>query len=231
MNPKSRTFFLAAPLLLIATVFCVTWAFSFLLPPLFLAIPLLLAYYGFIWGSVALYQRRLAKGEDGPVLKYAELRPSYARLTAWMLAWTIAYPLLAGAVVAVRIMWSLPAGFIALGVLFALVNGPSEEIFWRLLLERAGRDGGLSTSRRLWYASTVFSAWHFVFVVFLLPAGAVAMALVLTLGSTFVAGLLWMRVYQKTANMFPNILSHTVLNALVIWPSVAFTVQDLMPLH
>ena len=229
MNPRSRTFFLAAPLLLIATVFCVTWAFSFFLPPILLAVPLLLAYYGFIWGSVAWYRRRLAGNE--PVLKRAELRPSHARLTAWMLAWTIGYPIVAGAYSAARVVPLLPPAWMAAGLAFSLVNGPSEEIFWRLLLERAGRDGGFSPSRRLWYASAVFSAWHFVFVVFLMPPSAVGQAMAMVLGSTFVAGLLWMLVYQKTGNMFPNILSHTVLNALVIWPAIATTVLGLVVIH
>lgn len=106
-------------------------------------------------------------------------------------------------------------------------NGPSEEIFWRLLLERAGRDGGVSQKVRLWYSSAVFGSWHFIFIVFLFPPEMRAAALSAAITSTFVAGVLWMIVYQKSGNMFPDIFAHTVTNVLVVFPAAATTMLSL----
>lgn len=223
----SKKIFFAGPLALIAFVFCVTWIFSYFLEPLYLCIPLLLAYYSFIWGFVAYYRQRIAKND--PVLKAQEFKPGFSGLTRWMLGWTIAYPLIVGGISFLWIAPRLPWIFILLGGVFSLVNGPSEEVFWRLLMERAGKDGGVGQKTRLWYGSAIFGAWHFVFVVFLMPARTIGPALGLTLSSTFVAGLLWMIVYQKTRNMFPLVFSHVLLNFLLIWPSTALVVLGLAP--
>jgi len=227
-HKMQRALFFGSPWVLMIFVFSVTLAFSISLNPLLLSLPLLLAYYTSIWGFVFYYQRRFA-GKDR-VLKRSELRPAYSGLSLWMLIWTIGYPILVGGICLVAVMPRLAWYWIVAGFFFALVNGPSEEIFWRIFLERAGKDAGISQKTRLWYGSSVFGAWHFIFVLFLIPPQARALAMVTTLSSTFVAGLLWMMVYQKTGKMFPNIASHAALNFLVIFPTTAATMLGLMPL-
>lgn len=222
---QARLVFYASPLALIGIVFAVTLLCSSILTPLLLSLPLLLTYYALIWAFVATYQARLA-GDD-PLLKTSELRPSFRRLSLWMLLWTVAYPLLSGfqsfRLMAPCLSW----GWLLLGVVFSLINGPSEEIFWRLFLERAGKDGAVGQKVRLWYSSAVFGSWHFIFIVFLLPPEVRIPALVATIASTFIAGVLWMLVYQKSGNMFPNIFAHSIANVLVVWPAAANTILAL----
>jgi membrane protease YdiL (CAAX protease family) len=222
---QSRLVFFVGPVLLIATVFLVTLLFSTILTPLWLTLPLLAAYYAVIWLFVAMYQRILAG--DEPVLKRAELRPAFRGLSLWMLLWTVAYPILSGAHSFRLLAPCLSWGWLVVGIVFSVVNGPSEEIFWRLLLERSGRDGGLSQQVRLWYSSAMFGSWHFIFIVFLFPPELRTAALIATITSTFVAGLLWMIVYQRSGNMFPDIFAHTVTNVLVVFPAAATTMLSL----
>lgn len=227
LQKRGRRVFFGGGFALMAVVFCVTLVFSLFLPPLYLSIPLLAAYYGVIWSTVYWYGKKAGPG--GGVLKREEFRPTFAGLSTWMLAWVIAYPLVVGVPVFIWIAPRLPGLFIALGVLFSLINGPSEEIFWRLMMERAGRDAGISPKTRLWYSSAVFASWHFIFIIFLLPRIAWPAALATTLSSTFIAGLLWMKIYQKTANMFALAFSHALVNLFIIWPATASTVLGVSP--
>jgi membrane protease YdiL (CAAX protease family) len=224
-NPRRAFWF--SPLLLIASVFAVTLFFSRFLEPLFLTAPLLCAYYGFIWLSIWRYGRNTPK--DGALLRKSEFRITLKGFSAWMILWIAAYPFAAGIPAFLATAPPVPWGWILAGIPFALVNGPSEEIFWRLYLERSGRDAGASEGTRLWYSSAVFSSWHFIFVVFLFPAKLVAPALVSVLVTTFISGLLWMKVYQRTGNIFADIASHAVLNVLMIWPASAAIVLGVSP--
>ncbi|HPA73178.1 MAG TPA: CPBP family intramembrane metalloprotease [Spirochaetota bacterium] len=224
-NPQ-RAFWLS-PILLIGFVFAVTLVFSRFLDPLPLTVPLLFAYYGFIWFSIWRYGRRCPvndalSGKDA-------FRMTLHGLSPWMIAWTTVYPLAAGIPSFLATAPPVPWGWLLAGIPFALVNGPSEEIFWRLYLERAGRDSGIGEKTRLWYSSAVFMSWHFIFVVFLFPAKLVVPALVPVFATTFISGLLWMKVYQRTGNIVPNIFSHAVLNVLMIWPATAGIVLGVSP--
>lgn len=224
-NPRHS--FWISPLLLIAFVFTVTLFFSRYLDPLHLAVPLTSAYYGFIWLSIWRYGGNRAQGDA--LLNRKEFRITFRGLSPWMLLWTVAYPLAAGIPSFLATAPPVPWGWLLMGIPFALVNGPSEEIFWRLYLERAGRDAGIREGVQLWYSSAVFSSWHFIFIVFLFPAKLIVPALASVFATTFISGLLWMKVYQRTGNIIPNIVSHTVLNVLMIWPASAGIVLGVSP--
>ena len=224
---KHRNIFFAAPLMLIGIVFTVTFIFSRFLETIFLSIPLLCAYYGTIWGFIAIYQRKF--GQSNPVLKYSELKPGFTGLAIWMVLYTTVYPLLTGFFSFFRYSADLPLTWILLGIPFCLVNGPSEEIFWRLFMERLGVDGKISANGRLIYSSVIFGLWHFIFVIFLIPKERMVMVLLATIAITTIAGFFWMIIYQKSRNMFPNIFSHTILNFLQIWPWLTSTILGLNP--
>jgi membrane protease YdiL (CAAX protease family) len=224
-NPRRAFWF--SPLLLIAFVFAVTLFFSRFLEPLLLTAPLLCAYYGFIWFSIWRYGRNAP--ESDALLKKVEFRATLKGLAPWMLLWIAVYPFTAGIASFLATAPPVPWGWLLAGIPFALVNGPSEEIFWRLYLERAGRDAGAGEGTRLWYSSAVFSSWHFIFVVFLFPEKLIVPALIPVLVTTFISGLLWMKVYQRTENIFANMFSHAVLNVLMIWPASAAIVLGVSP--
>jgi len=227
VQKKIHLLFFAAPIALITIVFFVTYTFSRFLDPLGLCIPLLVAYYGTIWSFIGIYQKKMSGGN--PVLKYSELKPSFKRLGLWMLIWTIGYPVIVGLLAFYRYAPNLTWIWIIIGVPFSLINGPSEEIFWRLFMERIGKDGALNKNIRLIYSSVTFGLWHFIFVIFLMPKDKILIILPMAIGITTLAGFLWMMVYQKTGNMFPNIFSHSVLNFLQIWPWAASSILGANP--
>lgn len=226
-NISSRFIFFLAPVFLIAAVFFVTFLFSFFLKPLLLSVPLLISYYGIIWGFIVIYQNKyLAKKA---LLQKKEIFPSFRELSFWMVLWTGVYPFAVGLPLFIFYGKYLSMPWILLGVIFSLINGPSEESFWRLFMERAGQEGGVGQKTRLWYSSAVFSSWHFIFILFLFPKEMFLYSLVFTIAITLISGLLWMVVYQKTKNIFPNFFSHTVLNFLMIWPFGAATILGTLP--
>jgi membrane protease YdiL (CAAX protease family) len=101
----------------------------------------------------------------------------------------------------------------------ALINGPTEEVFWRACMEEVGKNAGASEKHRLWYGSIVFALWHTAFVLHLYPhdntwwiawAGIIAM--------TFSSGLIWMWVMHKSERLVPQALYHSVANFLFIFP-------------
>ena len=226
MTSISRLQFYTAPFLLIQVVFLTTFIFSYILEPPLLAIPLLVSYYSVIWIFVGYYNACIT--DNGPILsREVLLDPGYRYLKPWMIFWTLIYPFLVGIPSIYLACQKLPHFWFLLAIPFAAVNGPSEEIFWRLYMDRVGANGGISRRVRLWYSSVVFASWHFVFVVFLLPEHLLIPGLLSAISSTFLAGLLWMMVYQKTGKMFPNMLSHAILNLLVIGPQTAMAMLGL----
>ena len=224
---KSGKIFYLSPAILIFIVLIINGICSLWLTPLLLTIPLLFSYYASIWISILLY-KKTASGQN-PVIIGKKLKPDYTRFTAWMYLWDCIYPLVSGIPVFILLGALLPLHWLLVGILFSIINAPSEEAYWRIFLERAGRDAGLSEKTRLWYSSTLFSLWHFIFIVFLFPPQIILPSLMGTLIMTFISGLLWMKVYQETENMFANILSHAVLNFLMIWPAGATIVLGLNP--
>jgi len=227
-SDKARVVFFLSPLLLILFVFCVTFVFRNFLPPLLLSIPLMVSYYGYIWFSMFWYRRTIAGNES--VFKDSEFRPGFHGLAPWMIIWNFVYPMAAGIIIFSIITPHLSAQWILLGVPFALINGPSEEIYWRLFLERSGTDGVVLQKIRLWYSSAVFSLWHFIYLFFLMPRGRFMLDLMIVLPITLVTGLLWMLVYQKTRNIFSNIFCHAAINFLFIWPWGAAAILGVNPL-
>ena len=215
-NKSARLFFYFSPVMLIAIVFTVTYIFHFFLEPLYLVIPLLITYYSYIWLSILAYNHIF--GSEKKVFAKKDFIFHVHGFAPWMYFWIFAYPFLAGGFVFYQMAPHISAYWILGGIPFSLINGPSEETFWRLFLERCGVDAGLSKQTRLWYSSAIFSSWHFIFIIFLFPAQQIPFALIMTLGTTFFAGLLWMIVYQKTGTIIHNYTSHVVLNFLMICP-------------
>ena len=228
-NKKIKIIFFILPIGLIASVFLVTYMFSFYLDPVLLSIPLMAAYYIYVWCSIDFYRRRV-RGKDS-LFKADEFKRGYSGLSLWMYLWTVAYPLIIGTSIFIYLLPHIPWFWLIPGIFFAMINGPSEEIFWRLLMERIGTDAGLGKNTRLYYSSAVFSLWHFIFVVFLFPEKIIFHTLVSVHIITFIAGLLWMMVYQKTKNILPDILSHAYLNFFYIWPWTVCSILGLGPIN
>lgn len=228
-NKSKKILFFILPVGLIASVFLTTCLFSFYLGPVLLSIPLMATYYIYVWGGVYFYRRNVA--ESDPLFKAGEFNRGFRGLTFWMYLWTVAYPLILGTSIFIYLFPHIPWYWLIPGFFFAVINGPSEEIFWRLLMERIGDDAGIGRKMRLFYSSALFSLWHFIFIVFLFPPKIIFHTLIAVHAMTFIAGLLWMMVYQKTKNIFPDILSHAYLNFFYIWPWTVCSILGLGPLN
>ncbi len=229
MTKPAKYLFYLSPVFLIVFVFTITYILHFFLPPVILSLPLTISYYSYIWMTIMIYNRRY--GKDKPVLARGLFTWSLQGFTPWMYFFIFIYPFAAGGAMFHQNAPLLSWQWIAAGIPFSLINGPSEEIYWRLFLDRCGKDAGLDAKTRLWYSTALFAPWHFIFIVFLFPAALVPVSLAMTIITTFIAGLLWMIVFQKTGTILHNITSHAILNFLMIWPWAAASVLGMNPLQ
>ena len=112
-------------------------------------------------------------------------------------------------------------------ILAAIMNGPSEEIFWRACMEDAGKNAGVSEKGRLIFAPVAFSLWHTAFVIHLFPwdqtwwivwGGIIMM--------TLSSGLIWHWVMHRSGRLVPQCFYHASANFLSIFPMILITVMQ-----
>ena len=113
-------------------------------------------------------------------------------------------------------------------ILASIINGPSEEIYWRGCLDEAGKNAGISKKIRLIYAPLIFSLWHTAFVYHLVPHdgnwfGFWGMIVV----TTWISGVIWMWVLQKTKRLIPQCFYHALANFFSVFPMILITVLKL----
>ena len=107
----------------------------------------------------------------------------------------------------------------------SVINGPSEEIFWRACMDDAGKNAGLSEKTRLIYAPIAFGFWHTAFVIHLFPWNATWwIAWVSVILMTWSSGLIWMWIMHRSGRLIPQSILHSCGNFLSIFPMIIITV-------
>jgi len=220
----SKIFFWVIPWTIPVIVTLVTYLFYPLVAHLNLVwLPLLCIYWGVIWGYTLLYRKM-----RGGVFDRDRFKPTL--LLQGDHLW-LQYLLNYGPLV-----YNIPLFFLNyaphlsifmyLAILGASVmNGPSEEIFWRACMDDAGKNAGVSEKGRLIFAPIAFSLWHTAFVIHLFPFDAtwwIWYGAVLLM--TWSSGIIWLWVMQKSGRLVPQIFIHSCANFFGIFPMVLVTV-------
>jgi membrane protease YdiL (CAAX protease family) len=113
---------------------------------------------------------------------------------------TKSYPIFSEGVGRVYELRTVPSYFIALALVFPI--GPGEEIYWRGLIQRRLSEK-LGSGIGLLAATCAYALIH-------LPT--LDIPLILT---AFIGGLVWGYIYERTASLFPVILSHVLFDLLI----------------
>jgi hypothetical protein len=222
---SARLFFYLAAILIPLIVGIGTFAFYPFVDD-WLWLPLILLYWITIWSATFIYHRKF-----GNVFKSGWLEPTLKLRgdKVW-----IQYLLLYG-----NLVYAVPLYFVnyfshlsgkMLLVLFlvSFINGPSEEIFWRGCMESAGERAGFSPQKRLVLAPILFSLWHTAFVLHLYPWNdSWFMGWALILVTTWLSGVIWLVVLQKSQRLFPQMVMHSVANFFSVFPMLLITVMGL----
>jgi hypothetical protein len=189
-------------------------------------IPLLVIYWGTIW-SYTLYYRH----KRGGVFGAERFRLSF-KLQGDLL-W-LQYALVYGPLVWAVPLWvvnylpQLTANMAAVMLLASVVNGPSEEIYWRACLEDAGKAAGVSQKKRLLLAPIMFALWHTAFLIHIFPFDENwILAWAATMFTTWISGTIWMWVLHRSGRLVPQCLYHGCANFLNVFPAIAITVLHL----
>jgi len=223
----SKIFFFIIPFMIPVIVTLVTYLFYPLTEATDLTwLPLLFIYWATIWTFTLVYRYKRGEVFNKERFKFT-LKLKGERV--WL-----QYLLVYG-----PFIYSIPLFFInyatklslamyAVILLASIVNGPSEEIFWRACLEDAGKGAGVSERNRLIFAPIVFALWHTAFVIHLFPwdqdwilwwGGIMVM--------TWTSGLIWMWVMHRSGRLMPQTTYHACANFLSIFPMFLVTVLGL----
>ena len=114
-------------------------------------------------------------------------------------------------------------------IIASVINGPSEEIYWRACMEDVGINAGVSQRGRLAFAPVAFALWHTAFVIHLFPhneywffswCGIILM--------TWTSGFIWHWVLHRSDRLVPQILYHSCANFLSIFPMMLVEILPLL---
>ncbi|MCP4005080.1 MAG: CPBP family intramembrane metalloprotease [bacterium] len=227
-DPFSRRFFFIVPWTVPIVVAGLTYLFrAGGMQPGSIWVPLLIIYWTTIWSYTLYYRRR-----RGGVFNRERFRLSLKLRGDHLF---LQYLLVYGPLIWTVPLWAtnyLPhlTTNMALAILVAsLINGPSEEIYWRACLDDAGKAAGVSERRRLTLAPIMFAFWHTAFVIHLFPLdknwifawGAVLLA-------TWISGTIWLWVMHRSGRLVPQCVYHGCTNFFSVFPAVTITVLHLM---
>lgn len=219
----SRVFFWAVPFTVPALVAGLTWPFYAVCSARMIWLPLILVYWSIIW-AYSLAYRVMRGGVFSPTRFKLTFRLQGAHLT-------LQYVLIYG-----PLLWAVPLFFVKYAgalspamygaiLVASLINGFSEEVYWRACLDDAGRNAGVAESRRLLFMPVAFAFWHTAFVIHLYPwnrswwaacAGIMVM--------TWLSGLIWLWVMHRSGRLIPQCIYHASANFLSIFPMLLIDV-------
>lgn len=217
----SKIFFFVIPWTVPLIVILLTYLFYPAFKPLNLVwLPLIIIYWGTIWGYSLLYNKK-----RGGVFSTGEFyKPTLALKGDYL--W-LQYLLVYGSIALSIIRFIIAAGdysFFTISmwvviIILSIINGPTEETYWRACMEIVGRNAGASPLKRLIYSSITFGFWHTAFVWHLVPwdsqwwiywAGVMA--------TTILSGLIWCWSLQRSERNVPNCISHGFANVFNVFP-------------
>jgi len=115
----------------------------------------------------------------------------------------------------------------ALFAITAIINGPTEEVFWRACMDDAGKNAGISERGRLIFAPIAFAFWHTAFVIHLFPWGSgwwtfYGSILLMTWSS----GIIWLWVMHRSERLVPQCVYHACANFLSVFPMMIVSVMN-----
>jgi hypothetical protein len=223
IDSYSQFFYRYLPFSVPVIVFLLTYIFVPFCPYTLLWLPLILIYWTTIWTYTILYQKRrggvFTKERFQSTLK---LQGKYL----W-LQYLLNYGNLIYAIPLFIINYSSDLSLNMYLALFAasIINGPSEEIYWRACLDEAGKNAGLTEKKRLIITPIMFALWHTAFVYHLYPRDATwFVAWLGILIMTWSSGILWHWVMHRSKRVIPQCISHACGNFLSIFPLILITI-------
>lgn len=226
----SKLYYFTIPFLTPIIVTLTTFIFYPFCPSEFIWLPLLLIYWTTIWIFAIIYQKKRGNVFNKTRFKISlKLEGKYLKLQ-----YLLVYGPLLYAIPLFIINYSKDLSlmmYIAL-ILASIINGPSEEIFWRACLDEVGKNAGYSEKFRLIYTPIVFALWHTAFVVHLAPwipniMDSVFLFWVMIIGMTWSSGIIWHWVMLKSGRLVPQCIYHACANFLNIFPMILLNVIQL----
>ncbi len=189
-------------------------------------LPLLFIYWGTIWGYTLLYKKKRGGVFDKERFKLTfKLQGDHLK---------IQYLLVYGPLIYSIPLWvfnyalnpNISLTMYVVFVLAAIMNGPTEEIFWRACMDDAGKNAGVSEKGRLIYSSITFALWHTAFIIHLFPPEQFWAAWGMVIAMTGSSGIIWMWVLHRSGRLFPQTFYHACANFLSIFPLILVTVMQ-----
>ena len=221
VDKLSKYFFFIAPLTVPGIVTLVTYLFYPLCAEAKLTwLPLILIYWGTILGYTLIYRKF-----RGGVFKEERFKLTL-RLKGehqWLQYLVVYGPFIYTIPIFILNYAINPKFSIAMWIVIfvlSIINGPSEEIFWRACMEDMGINAGASEKVRWIYSSLTFGFWHTAFVIHLVPMNAGWLLYWLfTISSTTISGLVWYWTMHQSERLFPQIFFHSCANFFSVFPS------------
>lgn len=223
----SKLFFYVIPWTIPVIVTFLTYLFYSLVAHLNMVwLPLLFIYWATIWGYTLLYRKVRGGGIFNRERFKLTLRLKGKKL--W-LQYVFVYGPFIYAIPMFIFFYALnPRISVAMyvAIFFAsIINGPSEEIFWRGCMDEVGKNIGASERKRLIYTPIVFAFWHTAFVIHLIPWGVnwwIFWAFVMLI--TWSSGTVFLWVMHRSERLVPQAFYHACANFLNIFPMLLITV-------
>ena len=222
-DPFSRIFFWGVPFTVPALATGLTYLFYSVVPAQLRWLPLLLIYWATIWIFTLLYRAKrggvFSAERFKPTLKLQGKYPWVQYLVVYG-PFLYAIPLFI-----INYATQLSVAMYGAIILASVINGPSEEIYWRACLDDAGKNAGVSERKRLAFAPAAFAFWHTAFVIHLYPWDAswfLAWAGILFM--TWTSGFVWLWTMHRSGRLVPQCLYHACANFLNIFPMILITV-------
>jgi membrane protease YdiL (CAAX protease family) len=189
-------------------------------------LPLILIYWITIWGYIVIYRK--FRGGIFNEERY-ELTLKLKGDHLWLQYLVVYGPLIY--TIPIFIVWYAinPKFSIAMWIvilILSIINGPSEETFWRACMEDMGINAGASERLRLVYSSITFGLWHTAFVIHLVPMDdAWIMYWLITIGTTTISGLIWHWTMHRSKRLFPQIFYHSCANFFSVFPALIIIIE------
>ena len=224
----SKIFFFVIPWTIPVIVTLVTYLFYPLVAGVNLIwLPLIFIYWTTIWGYTLLYRKKRGGVFDKERFKLTlKLKGDHLWLQYLLVYGPLIYsiPLF---IINYALNPKISVFMYVIFILAAIMNGPSEEIFWRACMEDAGKNAGVSEKGRLIFAPIAFSLWHTAFVIHLFPWDQTwwivwGGVIIMTLSS----GLIWHWVMHRSGRLVPQCFYHASANFLSIFPMIMITVMQ-----
>ena len=223
----SKIFFFITPFVIPVIVTLVTYLFyPLFVDSRFIFIPLLIIYWTTIWGFTLLYRYKRGGVFDKERYKFTlKLKGDHLWLQYLIVYGPLTYSL---PLFFINYATELSVAMYLAVLLASVINGPSEETFWRACLDDAGKNAGITERNRLIFGPIAFALWHTAFVIHIVPwnqewfmwwGGTILL--------TWTSGLVWLWTMHRSGRLMPQIIYHSCANFINIFPLFLITVLKL----